>query len=215
MDVGWWALGVSALSMTVSAGSLAWNMHTFKWTGPRVEITLGAGVFVAPVDELTGAFPPMFSGVASRMSEADTRITKSILLVATIRNVGRSPVQVIAPSIHVGPSESSIPFPSGQHRDGRLDAASQFSWQATVFEVINLLARGEIANVKWFRVTANLGDGTTVESQKVLLQELLDQKSRQFPQGQNEESDPVTLPADPIEVGCGGPFGICVWNLIG
>ncbi|AXB41299.1 MULTISPECIES: hypothetical protein [Amycolatopsis] len=140
-----------------------------------MKIRISSGTFVAPVEELTGAFPPMFSNVTNRMSEADTRTTKRILLFVELRNTGRSPIEVNTASIEVGPQGSSIPFLDKENAFPlKLEPASTRHFKITAFEALNILTRGKIDGAGWFTAVAHLGDGSTVRAEKLSVQATLD-----------------------------------------
>src|SRR4051812_29811480 len=56
MDVAWWAFIVSGLSMVTAVGSLTWNVTSFRWSGPlvQVEAKLQLEARPFPKDEVGG-----------------------------------------------------------------------------------------------------------------------------------------------------------------
>lgn len=77
MGVAWWALAVSGLSLIVAIGSLAWNVHSFRRSGPLllVELRVATGWTTK-----------------SHPSEVGTRRT---LFFVDVYNRGRSPVDIV------------------------------------------------------------------------------------------------------------------------
>ncbi|WP_219152209.1 hypothetical protein [Amycolatopsis sp. TNS106] len=128
-----------------------------------------------PADELFMENLLTFQTSDSAMSDQERELTKRILCIATVRNTGRAAIDVSATMIESGPRYISVTAkPLRKKLPRRLEAASEFTFSFAAFEAVNLLTEGDLGKVEWIRVRVGLGNGSYVESGKVLMKEMIE-----------------------------------------
>jgi hypothetical protein len=157
MNVAWWALAVSALSLVVATGSLGWNIYAFRRSGPKVVAFLGhphAGL-VRFIFEVLGARKAPGSGPSHQ----------PVLL--QIYNVGRQEVDIDDARLYwterganVTQRQESVKFPYRLAANSHL----QIEFTLTLTAPPDNHALGFKINVS---ATVNLGNRTSVTTNRV------------------------------------------------
>ncbi|MFJ9782488.1 hypothetical protein ACIRSS_23105 [Amycolatopsis sp. NPDC101161] len=176
MNVAWWALGVSALSLFVAASSLLWNVYSFRRTGPivRVEFSMVTGVELFEGVEDDSRYP---WELTRSLWDSGRTYRRFIKFRIDVRNIGRSPIDIDSVSVgylpHFDLFETYVYRP-GTESSIRLDHGSRRVFEQEFRDLVGVQAHeiGKRAQRIYARVS--LGDGVTLEPSVIPYSKLLD-----------------------------------------
>lgn len=176
MNVAWWALAVSGLSLIVAASSLIWNIRSFVLTGPLVVLEIGAAGISTSIDDWRHVWPEKYSSRSDTLTELDRYWSKRILLMIDATNKGRLQVQVshVFVEIHTKKSSKSMMIPyGGDEMPVEVTAGTSHGWQLSVYDALVQVEGIKLMDVISFSAYALLGNGETVRSNKLPLTECI------------------------------------------
>jgi hypothetical protein len=160
VSVAWWALVVSALSLAVSAGTLTWNVMSFRRSGPIVTAVLDLRYTSEPVDEKPAMYRPW-----QIIDLSHRYIYQAIVAKIIVVNRGRAAVDVRSVGVTYGDGKEDwrpyryILDPS-KAVPLRLEAGSSREFSA---EISDWDAPFALATPRSLKACVELGNGSTVE----------------------------------------------------
>ncbi|MFE0021908.1 hypothetical protein [Amycolatopsis sp. NPDC059021] len=183
MNVAWWALGVSVLSLLAASGSLAWNIYSFHRAGPQIVVKIGMSCWMDPPSELGVPMPAAFKreyvphplpGEEPLLSDDEIFIARRMRFTVTVHNTGRAPVNLDLVSVtasppRIGPSAHSW---EEAHLPIRMEQGVSHIFEISAHEVIDQ-ARVKVLDIPSFQASARLGNGKRVLSNKITYPEYM------------------------------------------
>jgi hypothetical protein len=166
MTVSWWALGISAFSLTVSALSLGWSIYSFRRTGPivKVDMQLISG-FGHRKKKPRVLEDWQYLGVNYGMHRV-----QYIELEMGVYNRGRSSVDIVQASFGIKGADFDMDTMSAKMNKMtplRLEHGSKAIFKMDIVDILEGVEDAELAALEYFIGQVELGNGTSSFSQKL------------------------------------------------
>lgn len=156
---------LALLGVVLSSAGLVWNFVNFLLTGPRISVALTLGVANDAGDQMRSwSIPADRADLTDEIADVDA--TREVVVIS-VRNSGRAPVNVDRAGVAVGKSKwfhHDITVAGIDGGGSRLEPGAASNWRTDVWPLVDLLRSRRKEDVLLVRAYAQLGSGRHVRS---------------------------------------------------